>query len=106
QPRLRVHGDPRVREGLSDADPGPAGRYRGAFIGRRDRERDARAKGPAEHVPLERHAGEDSAGRAPRSQLPAVASAGPEADSMTMRPALSHRDIASRASTWQKRADA
>ena len=45
------------------------------------RERDARAKRSTEHVPLERHPGEDSAGGAPRSQLPAVASAGLEAES-------------------------
>ena len=40
-----------------------------------DRERDAGAKRTVEHVPLERHPGEDSAGGAPRSQLPAVVSA-------------------------------
>ena len=39
------------------------------------RERDAGAKRTTEHVPLERHPGEDSAGGAPRSQLPAVVSA-------------------------------
>ena len=47
----------------------------GAFICGRDRERDACTKRPTEHVPLERYPGEDTAGGAPRSQLPAVASA-------------------------------
>ena len=48
----------------------------GRFLRGRDRKRHARAQGPVEHVPWERHAGEDPGGGAARAQLPAVASAG------------------------------
>src|ERR1051325_5281865 len=76
RPRLRVHGDARLRAQLPDAGADPARRHPVAPLRGRHGGRDAGAEGRGEHLSVEGAEGAHPAGSEAGAQLHAGASAG------------------------------
>ena len=76
QRRFRVHGDPRLRAQLPDADPGAARRRAGAPLRGGDGERASGAQRAGQPLSVEGKPGADPARAAPRARVPQGASAG------------------------------